>query len=157
MTNPFTGLQVRRMTEADLDQVIEIEKSLPEAPDWPRSAYLTAIDIHASPPRVALVAEDIGLGLLAGFAIASLIPPQAELETITVAPRLQRRGLARQLFTMLAEELRAAGAKETILEVRASNQPALELYRQLGFAENGRRTRYYHDPVEDALLMSLRL
>jgi ribosomal-protein-alanine N-acetyltransferase len=157
MTNRFTGLQMRRMTEADLDQVIEIERSLPEAPHWPRSAYLTALDLLASPPRIALVAENTFIGAPAGFAIASFFPPQAELETLAIAPEFQGRGLARQLFSSLIRQLRATGALELILEVRASNHPAIGLYRSLGFAESGRRPRYYHDPVEDAVLMRLQL
>jgi ribosomal-protein-alanine N-acetyltransferase len=157
MTSSFSGIEVRRMAHADLDPVIEIEQSLPDAPHWPRSAYITALDPQTAPPRIALVAEETNSGVIVGFAAASLIPPQAELETIAVASNLQRRGLARRLFTLLAEELRGAGASEIILEVRASNQSALGLYRSLGFLESGRRSRYYVDPVEDALLMSLAL
>ena len=92
-----------------------------------------------------------------GFAVASLLPPEAELETIAVASTAQRHGLARRLFVELAAKLVAAQITEVFLEVRASNQPALGLYRGLGFAETGRRARYYHDPVEDAVLMRLRL
>ena len=96
-------------------------------------------------------------GEVVGFAVASLLPPEAELETIAVASTAQRHGLARRLFVELAAKLVAAQITEVFLEVRASNQPALGLYRGLGFAETGRRARYYHDPVEDAVLMRLRL
>jgi ribosomal-protein-alanine N-acetyltransferase len=92
-----------------------------------------------------------------GFTVASLLPPEAELETIAVASTAQRHGLARRLFVELAAKLVAAQITEVFLEVRASNQPALGLYRRLGFTETGRRVRYYHDPVEDAVLMRLRL
>jgi ribosomal-protein-alanine N-acetyltransferase len=145
------------MTPADLDQVMEIAESLKEAPQWPRSAYLAALEPEATPRRVALVAEESIAGVVVGFAVASLLPPEAELEMIAVAPTAQRRGLARQIFLSLAEELRTAEVFGIMLEVRASNRPALELYRQLGFEETGRRPRYYHDPVEDAILMRLRL
>jgi ribosomal-protein-alanine N-acetyltransferase len=145
------------MTPADLDRVIEIAESLRDAPRWTRSAFLTALDPAASPARIALVAEDAGTGALAGFAVASLLPPQAELELIAVAPQFQRRGLARQLFAALASELGAALVAEVFLEVRASNHPALGLYRRYGFLETGRRTRYYQNPVEDAVLMRLLL
>ena len=148
---------VRRMTPADLDRVMEIALSLKNAPQWPRSAYLAALEPETTPRRVALVAEDSVAGVVAGFAVASLLPPEAELEMIAVAPTAQRRGLARQIFFSLAEELRTAEVFGIMLEVRASNRPALELYRQLGFEETGRRPRYYHDPVEDAILMRLRL
>jgi ribosomal-protein-alanine N-acetyltransferase len=141
------------MTPADLDEVIKISSSLKSAPQWPRSAFLSALDPEAAPLRIAFVAEKpVGL---AGFAVASLLESQAELELIAVAPAHQRRGLALRLFAALAAELRTARAKELILEARASNQPALALYRRLGFVETGRRTRYYQSPAEDALLMRL--
>ena len=150
-------IRVRRMTQADLDQVIAIEQSLAAAPHWPRTAYLTALDPEATPRRIALVAEEATSGHTAGFIVASLLPPQSELETLAVAPHFQRRGVAVTLFAALAAELRQAGITEMILELRASNQPALSLYWRLGFVETGRRTRYYVDPVEDAVLMSLSL
>jgi ribosomal-protein-alanine N-acetyltransferase len=188
------------MTAADLDRVFEIAASLKQAPQWPRSAYLAALDSRAAPPRIALLAElletgfgapvgpeapasdfdslacrnrssSVGweaaphtdkssspaCGVVAGFAVASLLPPQAELEIIAVAPQFQRHGLARRLFTTLAAELRTNQSAELLLELRASNLPALAFYRSLGFTETGRRTRYYHDPIEDALLMRLRM
>jgi ribosomal-protein-alanine N-acetyltransferase len=157
MNSRFTAAHVRRMTQADVDQVIEIAESLKEAPHWLSSAYLAALDPEAAPHRIALVAEEPGSGAVAGYVVASLLPPQAELEIIAVAPAAQRQGMARQLFAALAAELGLAQVGEVLLEVRALNQPALGFYRRLGFVETGRRPRYYHDPVEDAVLMSLRL
>jgi ribosomal-protein-alanine N-acetyltransferase len=43
------------------------------------------------------------------------------------------------------------------LEVRVGNQAALGLYAALGFVEQGRRARYYRDPVEDAVMMRMEL
>ena len=74
-----------------------------------------------------------------------------------MAAESQRRGLGRRLFHALAAELRAAGVTELVLEVRASNRPALGFYRSLGFARTGLRRGYYADPVEDAVLMRLPL
>ena len=153
MTSSLAGIHVRRMTSADLDEVLEIERNLAEAPHWPRSAYNAAMDPQATPIRIALVAEEPDSEALAGFAVACLLPPQAELESIAVAVRLQRKGVARQLFFALNAELRAAQINEVFLEVRGSNEPALGLYRRLGFVESGRRRCYYLDPVEDAVLM----
>jgi ribosomal-protein-alanine N-acetyltransferase len=155
MNLAFTAARIRRMTPADLERVTEIAGSLKEAPQWPRAAFERALDPEAQPERIALVAE--AMGQVAGYAVASLLPPEAELEIVAVASAGQRHGLARRLFAELAIELAAARITEVNLEVRASNQPALGLYRRLGFAETGRRVRYYHDPVEDAALMRLRL
>jgi ribosomal-protein-alanine N-acetyltransferase len=150
-------VRIRPMAEGDLAEVMRIAAGLQPAPHWPQSAYLTAIDPAASPRRIALVLAGAQTGEVAGFAVASLIPPQAELESIAVAAVSQRCGLGRQLFDALAAELRNAGASEIILEVRDSNAAALAYYRSLGFMKTGRRPSYYTDPVEDAVLMRLRL
>ncbi len=42
------------------------------------------------------------------------------------------------------------------LEVRESNTAAQALYRKLGFVEIGRRSKYYDDPEETAIVMQLR-
>ena len=157
----FQAARIRRMSPEDLDRVMEIAASLKDAPQWPREAYTAALDMDpnqdATPRRIALVTDGGQAGKVMGLAVASLIPPQAELETIAVDAHYQRSGLARGLFAELADRLRLAGVTEIILEVRASNERALGLYRRLGFVEIGRRPGYYQAPAEDAILMRLEL
>jgi ribosomal-protein-alanine N-acetyltransferase len=136
---------------------MEIAESLPEAPQWPVSAYRAALDPLNTPRRIALVAEEPETGALAGFAVASLPAPEAELETIAVAREGQRRGVGGRLLRAMVEELRTEQVTEVILEVRASNRAALGFYRAQGFVETGRRPRYYADPQEDAVLLGLRV
>ena len=149
---------VRHMTPSDLDQVMEIALSEKSAPRWTREMYAAASDPHSVPKRVALVAEapEPG-GALAGFGVASVIAPEAELETIVTAQAFQRRGVASQLFAHLARELRQLGALDVLLEVRESNRAGRALHESLGFVESGRRKAYYADPIEDAIHMHLRL
>jgi ribosomal-protein-alanine N-acetyltransferase len=155
MNSPFTEVRVRSMSPEDLDRVMEIAESLKDAPHWTRANYVAVLDPAAAPRRIALVTEEGGK--VAGFAVASLMPPQAELEIIAVDAQFQRRGLARRLFVELAGKLGLAQVTEVTLEVRASNQPALGLYRRLGFVETGRRPCYYQAPADDAVLMRLGL
>ena len=145
------------MTADDLGRVLEIAARASQAPNWPRAVWLDALAPNSVPRRIALVAIQPESGAVTGFAVASPMPPQAELESIAVVPAAQRRGVARHLFGALLAEFAPKGVTEVLLEVRASNHPALALYRTLGFAETGRRPRYYADPVEDAVLMNLRL
>ena len=155
MKNAVEGAEIRRMAAADVDQVLAIAESLPEAPRWPRSAYLNALNPESTPRRIALVAFRTPPDAILGFAVASLLPPQAELETIAVAREGQRQGLGKRLFEALAVELKAASVEELLLEVRASNQTAQVFYRALGFGQTGLRPGYYTEPIEDAVLMQL--
>lgn len=144
-------VRYRRMRVEDIDRVVAIANGLKEAPHWPREKYADAVDPRARPERVALVAEVPGAEIVA-FAVAVLIPPLAELETIAVTPPAQRQGIARRLFSEWLAELNKSQITEVILEVRESNRAARALYRTLGFVESGLRKGYYADPPEDALL-----
>jgi [ribosomal protein S18]-alanine N-acetyltransferase len=160
MSDRAASHSVRPMAESDLDSVLALAASLPEAPHWPRPVYLDAVKSAALNPestsrRIALVAVESRE--IAGFAVASLVPPQAELESIAVAAASQRLGLGRLLFSALSAELRQAGVTEVSLEVRASNRPALGFYQSLGFQQTGLRQGYYADPIEDAVLLTLAL
>jgi len=148
---------VRRMRVEDIQQVMAIAAALKDAPHWTEAVYQAALDPANAPRRVALVALDEPSGLVTGFAMASLVPPQAELETIAVKADAQRKGIGSVLIEELTGELRAAMVSEVLLEVRASNHPARAFYGAVGWREKGTRPRYYADPEEDAVLMSLEL
>lgn len=142
------------MTAADVTRVVEIAASLPQAPKWPHSAYLSALSPEASTRRIALVAAGRQDEDIQGFLVAIVLPPQAELESIAVVPGSQRRGLGRMLFDALVDQVRLSGVSEIVLEVRASNRAAVAFYRSAGLLQSGLRRAYYVDPVEDAALMS---
>lgn len=150
-------VRVRPMSGADLECVLKIAVGLPQAPLWPLSAYREAMDPEHRPRRIALVAADGETDAPVGFVVASLVVPQAELETIAVAPGGQRRGVGARMVEALLKALAMEEVTELILEVRASNLAAFKFYRALGFMETGRRPRYYADPEEDAVLMGLKL
>jgi ribosomal-protein-alanine N-acetyltransferase len=143
------------MTEADIDRVMAIAASLPTAPHWASSVYEAAISSHGEPERMARVA--MRSGELIGFAIMRLLAPESELESIAIEPEAQGGGFGRLLLAAILQELKLGKIEQVDLEVRASNQAALRLYRQCGFYEVGQRRSYYADPVEDALLLRLRL
>jgi [ribosomal protein S18]-alanine N-acetyltransferase len=148
------AVAIRQMRAADIDQVMAIADSLKDAPHWPASAYMAALDQSGTPRRMALVAANEPAGGIVGFAVASLLPPQAELESIAVRLDAQRQGIGSQLLRALTGELKAAGINEFLLEVRASNHAGLAFYQSHGWQRAGVRPRYYADPEEDAVLMS---
>jgi ribosomal-protein-alanine N-acetyltransferase len=77
---------------------------------------------------------------------------QAEILTLAVVPALRRQGRARSLLRAAACRAAAAGAREIFLEVAQDNGAARALYAAAGYAEVGRRRRYYPDG-SDALVL----
>lgn len=147
-------IEIRPLQAADLDRVLEIAKAVEHAPHWTRADY--EISLGGDPLRFAQGAW-VGDGMLAGFVVASLVPPESEIEFIAVAPEFQRRGIGRALLTASITELKRRGVTQVLLEVRASNLGAQAMYRTAGFEETRRRDGYYVDPVEDAILFQLQI
>lgn len=156
MSSPATGVKIRRMSLADIPEIIELSENVEHTPHYTASTWSALLKPEAVPLRIVLVAAGPG-AVLHGFAVASLLAPNAELESIAVVRSSQRHGIGRLLLQSLVQELPKAGIREVWLEVRVSNAPAIALYRGVGFRETGFRPRYYTGPVEDALLMSLKL
>jgi len=145
-------MNLRPMLLSDVDCVVAIADRLAEAPRWAREVYETAVRPGSAPRRVALVAEEESAYVI-GFAIASVVLPEAELETMGVAHERQRQGIGRQLLDEMSRILDGLGVTKVTLEVRASNAAAQGLYRSRGFVPGGRRPSYYIDPKEDAIIM----
>jgi ribosomal-protein-alanine N-acetyltransferase len=93
----------------------------------------------------------------AGILLAWRAADELHLTDLGVAEEFRRRGIARALVNELLRAGRERGSNVVLLEVRASNAPALSLYRALGFEELYRRARYYADTGEDAVVMRLAL
>ncbi len=146
-----SGIEVRPMREEDVDKVVGIETEAFSTP-WRRDTFLNLID---RPGIELLVLEDRTEGVV-GYAVLWCILDQGELANVAVTPRLRGKGLGRRLMSRVMEVARERGVEKLYLEVRVSNDAALELYRSLGFAEVGIRKGYYDDPKEDARIMMAR-
>lgn len=151
-----TAWQVRRGTRADLDAVLALERSVPEAPHWSRASYEATISEVGSRRLFVAVAEDV----LLGFSVVYLgLPPEmpAELESLAVTPAARRLGVGRALCRSTLDWVRSEGASTIALEVRSASAAPIRLYQSLGFESTGLRPLYYSNPSDDALLMELHL
>lgn len=146
-------LLVERMRWWDLEEVGALEGALfPDAP-WTAGQFWSEL---ARVPEsrwyvVARRAERI-----VGYAGVFVVGPEADVQTVAVAPDEQGRGTGRVLLGALVDRARGQGASVLQLEVRADNAAALGLYAAVGFVSDGRRRDYYGRGC-DAVLMSLRL
>jgi ribosomal-protein-alanine N-acetyltransferase len=94
---------------------------------------------------------------VAGFALTWRAADEVHLLDLVVDEPQRRRGLGRSLLDALIADARSTGGRIVLLEARASNEPALALYRSAGFFVTDVRRAYYSDNGEDAVVMRLEL
>jgi ribosomal-protein-alanine N-acetyltransferase len=145
--------QLRAMQDADLPQVLAIESA---AYAFPWSIGVFRDCLRAGYGCWVLEAESMGI---LGYAVLSVAAEEAHLLNVCVGPELQGQGHGRRLVQRMLDVARYHGAQRLFLEVRPSNPGALMLYQSLGFAEIGRRPRYYpaEGGREDAIVMGREL
>jgi ribosomal-protein-alanine N-acetyltransferase len=149
--NPELDIRLRPMTAADLDAVGALEKEIfPDA--WPRGAFEDIVEEDAWHGLVAEIEGQVG-----GYGCFLTVAGEAHLANIAVAPAHRRKSVAKHILNHILQFARRQGCGLILLEVRPTNTAARRFYEQAGFSELYRRPEYYHDPVEDAVVMSLPL
>ena len=108
-------------------------------------------DLVCNEGGMCFVARENGQAV--GYVIGRLIPPECEIYRVAVLPEYRKRGIAYRLLDYAIKTSRGKGLEGAFLEVRASNTPAIALYRAYGFVEAGIRKNYYRLPTEDAIIM----
>ncbi len=131
----------------DAGRLLQID-SIASRAGWTEGGFR---DFLQRPETRSAVAWDGGR--MAGYYLARLLPPEAELLLIVTAPDCRRRGIGGELLAHLLDEAGRAGCNRCLLEVRASNESAIRFYLSHGFRRAGVRKNYYPDPPEDALVM----
>lgn len=146
---------LRPMRWWDVDAVLPIEAEV-FAGDPPWTAELFWSELAGVPDtRWYVVAEDTGD--VCGYAGLLFSDEAADVQTLAVAPRYQRRGIGRMLLEALIAQAQTRRARELLLDVRAGNEPALALYARYGFERLARRRGYYGNGREDGLVLRRRL
>ena len=147
---PLQGLAIERLSdERDLDEVAELEARCFTNP-WTRE--MLARELAQSD-----VAHIFLLRLpdrrLAGFCSCWIVADELHVNTLVIDIPYRQRRFGVGLMRRVIEEAVRRGATRATLEVRESNEPARRLYASLGFDVVARRTRYYSEPEEDALIL----
>ncbi len=91
-------------------------------------------------------------GRVVGYCVCSRYDTVWHIMNVAVDDRLRRQNIATRLLDHLFDVADGDGEQYT-LEVRTSNDAAIELYERFGFRSAGRRRGYYHDNREDAVIM----
>jgi ribosomal-protein-alanine N-acetyltransferase len=140
------SIDIRRLTYADLPQVIAIERRAFPTP-WSLAMFVLEL---SKPSGICLAA--VNEGRVLGYLVCSRYDTVWHLMNVAIDDRRRREGLASLLIERLFELADGDGEQYT-LEVRTSNSAAIRLYERFGFKPAGRRRAYYHDNREDAVIM----
>ncbi len=141
-------MQIRPMTKEDCVQVAAIEATSFSVP-WSLKAFTETVEKDNF--RYFVAEEE---GEIIGYCGFLFVLDEAEIPNVCVKSSARKRGVGKQMMSVLMEEAKKLGMAVLYLEVRESNTPARALYKSLGFEENGIRKNFYEHPVEHAVLMS---
>ena len=140
-------MMIVKMNQSHVSAVAALEKICFSDP-WSENSVASELN---SPLSLWLVALDGAT--VAGYVGSQSVLDGADIMNIAVHPDWRRQGIAKSLIGALIAELKKRGSHALLLEVRASNDPAIALYGKLGFRQVGRRKNYYRNPKEDALIL----
>ncbi len=145
----FSQLKLRAWREDDIAPMAEIEQ---EAYPFPWSEVIMRDCFHAGHWGWTAWSRSE----LAAYAVVQAVLDEAHLLNLCTAPVWQGQGVGRGMLHWVIQQCAAHDMQRILLEVRASNTPALGLYRSLGFEQDGLRKGYYPASPgrEDAVLMS---
>jgi ribosomal-protein-alanine N-acetyltransferase len=145
------ALSIRKAETADLPAVARIERGQFSHP-WSLAYYAAEL---TNPLSHFYVAEDTASGSVVGYLLFWRLDGELELHKIAVDAPRQRQGHASRLLEFFIHCGRSWNCQRALLEVRAGNAPAIQLYEKFSFHSVGRRHDYYSQPVEDALVYEL--
>ncbi|MHB8137607.1 MAG: ribosomal protein S18-alanine N-acetyltransferase [Smithellaceae bacterium] len=139
------------MTKDDLPEILAIETESFPTP-WTEGMFLDELKTtHAQCLVIKIDTEQNTL--IAAYIIFWFVADEVHLHNLAVKSEYRRLGLAYNMVMLMKDIAAQAGISRHTLEVRESNTEAINLYRKCGFVVKGKRSGYYTDTHEDALVM----
>lgn len=141
---------LRPMTEEDLESVMVIEQQTYSFP-WTLGIFRDCLHVGYS-CWVYEQNDDIE-----AYAVMSIGADEAHILTLVVRESSRGQGFGRKMLEFLRDVAKKHKADTLLLEVRPSNQIAIQLYRSFGFNDLAMRPNYYPAETgrEDALIMAM--
>ena len=133
----------------EIDAILAIEQASFTNP-WTREMYLA--ELKNEGVSFFYLARDKGRRIV-GFCSFWRVLDELHINNLAVVPEFRRLGVASGLLRRVMDEAARFGIRRTMLEVRQSNTPARQLYEKFGFVVAGTRSKYYTNPIEDALVL----
>jgi len=150
-------VRVRKVKKGDIDRIIDIERSWHHLSHWSVDSYYRLLnDDSFTSSFVAEIDDDVRPRIV-GFVIFHIAADVSEIYNIAVESSHARSGIGWALMSAAIQESSRRKAEKVILEVRKSNNPAINFYLKFDFKIAGERKNYYSNPIEDAYVMELEI
>jgi ribosomal-protein-alanine N-acetyltransferase len=139
---------IRQANINDAKDIHEIER-LCFAEPWSLDSVVHELSNN---PRAFYIAAELD-GQVVGYAGLWWMLDEGHITNVAVRPGFRNRKIGEGIINVLIDFTVQEGIKHHTLEVRKSNEPAINLYTKFGFEVEGVRKGYYQDNGEDALIM----
>ncbi len=153
MSNPASSYSVRKAVAEDLGAIIEIEKRVQVAP-WDEAHFRAELDKAYSTTLV--MTDDETDSVITGYSVFWILYDETQILNLAVDLPYRGLGIARELIRKVVSLGLKKETQRVILEVRKSNQAAIQLYQSMKFTISQVRKGFYSDG-EDAYTMVLDL
>ena len=151
-------VRIRKVRKGDIDRIIDIERSWHHLSHWSIDSYYRLLnDDSFTSSFVAEMEDENGRPNIVGFVIFHIAADASEIYNIAVENSHARSGIGRELMSAAIHESGRRKAVKIVLEVRKSNNPAINFYLKFNFTIAGERKNYYSNPIEDAYVMELQI
>lgn len=141
------------MVREHISRIAQIEKQCFSIP-WSEQAFEESMSYdHA----VFLVALSEETDEITGYIGMYRVFNEGDITNVAVAPEYRGMGIGTKLMKAVIERAKELAIQDIILEVRESNETAIHLYKKMGFEKAGIRKNFYEKPVENAIVMYLKL
>jgi ribosomal-protein-alanine N-acetyltransferase len=146
------GYRIDPLRWWDLPRVRAIEHELYPDTAWSVATFWSEISQIPKTREYFVIVLDVGAPEVFGYGGLSVSGREADVQTLAVKSEVQRRGFGRALLDYLLARAAGRGAKEVLLDVGGTNEPAIRLYQQSGFDEISRRKGCYRGYEETVVM-----
>lgn len=144
----INDVRIRRMNSEDIDGVMNVETQCFKIA-WSKESF--EYEMKENNKAMYVIAEY--KGIILGYAGLWKILDEGHITNIAVLGEFRRKGIATLMLNKLIKLAQDEDVKSFTLEVKNTNNIAINLYENLGFCACGLRKGYYKDTNDDAIIM----
>lgn len=141
-------IKIRPMVNKDILAVVDIDKKSYSHP-WGVNEFFREVNYNRFSRYYVVELDNNIIGYIGSWFLSDII----HITTLAVHPDYRRKGIGEKLMNYILDIGEKEEYKTCVLEVRVSNEKAINLYKKLGFKVDKIKKEYYPDNKEDAYYM----